>query len=118
MCDEWLFSCFNTLTSRVLTKSYFKLDILKVSEQPHKKSRKYCVIYNKAMQYTILNIGCLNCIKPVPLVNRKQMTRANFKCEFLPSKNFFFDIELFKLILWKFLSSKHAQVRSDRRRLG
>ena len=57
-----LFLCFTARASRALTISHFNLDILQDSEPPHKKNRKCCAICNQAMQYTVLNNACLNCV--------------------------------------------------------
>ena len=96
MRDKLIFSCFTACASRASTKSQFKLDISQDSEPPLKKNRKYCVICNQVMQYTVLNKDCLNCIKPempVPCINRQQMTKKKINCALLTLKQSSFDIE-------------------------
>ena len=76
-----IFLCFTARASCALTISHFKLNILD-SESPHTKNGKYCAIYNKVMQYTVLNNGCLNSVQPktpVPRINRQQVIRIIFK---------------------------------------
>ena len=67
MRDERLFLCFIARDAyrtciTCVNDITFQIGYFTRSEPPHKKNRKHYAICNQAMQYTVLNDSCLNCV--------------------------------------------------------